>query len=61
MPHCSAGKYVVIHFIEETYCLSGMVGAINAPTTGTNTFTNFQAAAAKFQGPSGVRMIPPLK
>ncbi|KJA16235.1 hypothetical protein HYPSUDRAFT_47543 [Hypholoma sublateritium FD-334 SS-4] len=37
MPHCSAG----------------MVGAINAPASGANTFANFQAAALKFQGDSG--------
>ncbi|KLO05596.1 hypothetical protein SCHPADRAFT_946784 [Schizopora paradoxa] len=35
------------------HCSSGMVGSINAPTSGTNTFANFQAAAEKFQG------IPP--
>ncbi|KAF8193026.1 hypothetical protein BJ912DRAFT_961791 [Pholiota molesta] len=37
MPHCSAG----------------MVGAINAPTTGNNTLANFQKNALAFQGASG--------
>ena len=29
------------------HCGSGMVGAINAPTSGANTFANYQAAAEK--------------
>jgi hypothetical protein len=35
--------------------LKGMVGAINAPTTGNNTLANFQKNALAFQGASGVR------
>ncbi|KAF9473660.1 hypothetical protein BDN70DRAFT_867220 [Pholiota conissans] len=35
------------------HCSAGMVGAINAPTTGTNTFDAFQKAAVAFKGNSG--------
>ena len=34
-------------FGPPSHCGSGMVGAINAPTTGPNTFANYQAAAMK--------------
>ena len=34
----------------------GMVGSINAPTTGTNTFANFMAAA-KAIGSSGEPIV----
>ncbi|KAF9474775.1 hypothetical protein BDN70DRAFT_915194 [Pholiota conissans] len=35
------------------HCGAGMVGAINAPTTGNNTFAAFQKAAVAFKGASG--------
>ncbi|KAJ7273481.1 hypothetical protein B0H12DRAFT_1228341 [Mycena haematopus] len=35
------------HCKQVTHCGMGMVGAINAPTNGTNTFAAFQAAASK--------------
>jgi len=34
-------------FGPPSHCGSGMVGAINAPTSGDNTFANYQAAAEK--------------
>jgi len=37
-------------FGPPNHCGSGMVGAINAPTTGQNTFANYQAAAEKLGG-----------
>ncbi|KAI5118741.1 hypothetical protein M0805_008141 [Coniferiporia weirii] len=39
--------------IPQTHCDSGMVGAINAPTSGSNTFAAFQAAAESHVGISG--------
>ncbi|KAF8964040.1 hypothetical protein BDZ97DRAFT_1660883 [Flammula alnicola] len=38
------------HCKQVTHCGSGMVGSINAPTTGTNTFDAFQAAAVALGG-----------
>lgn len=35
------------------HCVAGMVGAINAPTTGSNTFPAFQKAAESFSGNPG--------
>jgi len=37
-------------FGPPSHCGSGMVGAINAPATGPNTFDNYQAAAKKLGG-----------
>ncbi|KAF9459096.1 hypothetical protein BDZ94DRAFT_1172322 [Collybia nuda] len=39
--------------LPAIHCSSGMVGAINAPTSGTNTFQAYQQAASKVNGPSG--------
>lgn len=36
------------------HCDSGMVGSINAPLNGTNTYEAFQASAKNQTGPSGV-------
>ncbi|KAF8970794.1 hypothetical protein BDZ97DRAFT_1724511 [Flammula alnicola] len=35
------------------HCKAGMVGAINAPTTGNNTFANYQKNAVAFSGTPG--------
>ncbi|KAJ7489936.1 hypothetical protein B0H11DRAFT_2229443 [Mycena galericulata] len=40
-------KPIWFHCKQVTHCGSGMVGSINAPANGTNTFTAFQAAAVK--------------
>jgi hypothetical protein len=44
----------------KTFYLSflGMVGAINAPTSGNNTFQAFQTSAKAFTGKPGVRQFP---
>ncbi|KAH8094590.1 hypothetical protein DFH11DRAFT_1738537 [Phellopilus nigrolimitatus] len=39
--------------IPAPHCDVGMVGAINAPTSGSNTFAAFQAAAMSHVGNSG--------
>ncbi|KAJ7191432.1 hypothetical protein GGX14DRAFT_295830, partial [Mycena pura] len=38
-------KPIWFHCKQVTHCGLGMVGSINAPTAGTNTFANFMAAA----------------
>ncbi|KAF7359533.1 hypothetical protein MSAN_01296400 [Mycena sanguinolenta] len=38
---------IYFHCKQVTHCGLGMVGTINAPTNGTNTFAAFQAAASK--------------
>lgn len=44
--------------VPQPHCKSGMVGAINAPTSG-NTFSAFQQAAASSSGNPGVSRQPP--
>jgi len=43
-------KPIWFHCKQVTHCGMGMVGSINAPLNGTNTFTAFQAAAVKIGG-----------
>jgi len=40
-------KPIWFHCKQVLHCGMGMVGSINAPTNGTNTFSAFQAAAVK--------------
>jgi len=39
--------------VPSPHCVAGMVGAINAPATGSNTFDNFQKAAESASGTPG--------
>ncbi|KAF8212475.1 hypothetical protein K438DRAFT_2010693 [Mycena galopus ATCC 62051] len=43
----NASEPIWFHCKQFTHCGMGMVGSINAPTNGTNTFAAFQAAASK--------------
>jgi hypothetical protein len=44
-------------FAPTPHCDAGMVGAINPPTSGDNTFEAFQAAAEAHVGPAGVSVF----
>lgn len=38
----NTGEHLLIRMFYSSHCQAGMVMAINAPTSGTNTFQNFQ-------------------
>ena len=56
--HCSSGMFIPLKMVKFSSPLvprlQGMIGAINAPATGDNTFAAFQANAKAFKGTPNV-------
>ena len=59
--HCSSGMFIVLKMVRLSSPLAlrlqGMIGAINAPATGNNTFAAFQANAKAFKGTPNVSIL----
>jgi hypothetical protein len=59
--HCSSGMFVSLEMVRFSLPLAprlqGMIGAINAPAKGNNTFAAFQANAEAFKGTPNVSIL----
>jgi len=59
--HCPSGMFIPLGMVRFSLPLAprlqGMIGAINAPTTGNDTFAAFQANAKAFKGTPGVSIL----